>query len=88
MQSRWKDADARKAVGDLRAKAGVARTLALRTYTTRLLGRDPALVLHGGGNTSLKTEMADLAGETHEVLCVKGSGWDMGDDRAARLRRP
>ena len=35
-------------------------------------------MLHGGGNTSLKTEMEDLLGETHEVLCVKGSGWDMG----------
>ena len=35
-------------------------------------------MLHGGGNTSLKTQMEDVAGETHEVLCVKGSGWDMG----------
>ena len=53
--------------------------LALRTYTTRLLGRDPALVLHGGGNTSLKTRMTDLAGEMREVLCVKASGRDMAE---------
>ncbi len=77
MQSRWKDADARRAVSVYGA-LGAGERLALRTYTTRLLGRDPALVLHGGGNTSLKTEMQDLAGETHEVLCVKASGWDMG----------
>ncbi len=76
MDSRWNDADARKAVEGY-AKQGVSEALALRTYTTRLLGGDPMLVLHGGGNTSLKTRMADLLGEEHEVLCVKGSGWDM-----------
>ena len=77
MDSRWNDADARKAV-ETYARQGIGEALALRTYTTRLLGGDPMLVLHGGGNTSVKTEMADLLGETHEVLCVKGSGWDMG----------
>src|SRR6476620_2656810 len=76
MDSRWNDADARKAVEGY-AKKGVSEALALRTYTTRLLGGDPMLVLHGGGNTSLKTRMADLLGQEHEVLCVKGSGWDM-----------
>ncbi len=77
MQSRWTDADARKAIAGY-ARNGVSEDLALRTYTTRLLGSDPLLVLHGGGNTSVKTEMQDLLGETHQVLCVKGSGWDMG----------
>ncbi len=76
MQSRWNDADARAAV-DTYAKAGIGADVALRIYTTRLLGGDPLLVLHGGGNTSVKTRMTDLLGETHEVLCVKGSGWDM-----------
>jgi rhamnose utilization protein RhaD (predicted bifunctional aldolase and dehydrogenase)/NAD(P)-dependent dehydrogenase (short-subunit alcohol dehydrogenase family) len=84
MQSRWNDADARKAVAAY-ARQGVAEDLALRTYTTRLLGSDPLLVLHGGGNTSVKTRMADLLGETHEVLCVKGSGWDMGTIEPAGL---
>src|SRR5215470_17669289 len=84
MQSRWNDADAAKAVACY-AKVGVGKDLALRTYTTRLLGSDPLLVLHGGGNTSVKTSMADLLGETHEVLCVKGSGWDMGSIEPAGL---
>ena len=70
--------DARRAVERYGA-AGASEMLALRVYTTRLLGGDPLLVLHGGGNTSLKTEMADLAGELHEVLCIKGSGRDMAD---------
>ena len=77
MKSQWTDADAQKAVKEYGAK-GVSEDLALRTYTTRLLGRDPMLVLHGGGNTSVKTRMTDLVGEEHDVLCVKGSGWDMG----------
>src|SRR5512145_3206439 len=84
MQSRWSDADAARAV-ETYARAGIGRDLALRTYTTRLLGSDPLLVLHGGGNTSVKTEMADLLGATHEVLCVKGSGWDMGSIEPAGL---
>jgi rhamnose utilization protein RhaD (predicted bifunctional aldolase and dehydrogenase)/NAD(P)-dependent dehydrogenase (short-subunit alcohol dehydrogenase family) len=67
------------------AAAGVARDLALRVYTTRLLGRDPKLVLHGGGNTSLKTRQRDLLGEETDVLCVKGSGWDMARIEPAGL---
>jgi rhamnose utilization protein RhaD (predicted bifunctional aldolase and dehydrogenase)/NAD(P)-dependent dehydrogenase (short-subunit alcohol dehydrogenase family) len=84
MLSRWSDADARKAIAGY-AKIGVGEDLALRTYSTRLLGGDPLLVLHGGGNTSVKTRMRDLLGETHEVLCVKGSGWDMGAIEPAGL---
>jgi rhamnulose-1-phosphate aldolase/alcohol dehydrogenase len=52
--------------------------VALRTYTSRLIGREPSLVLHGGGNTSVKTSLPDrVTGEPIEVLCVKGSGWDL-----------
>src|SRR5689334_3403706 len=76
MQSRYVDRDAEVAV-DHYAQRGIARDLALRVYTTRLLGGDPALVLHGGGNTSLKTRMRDLAGDEFDVLCVKGTGSDM-----------
>ncbi len=76
MHSRWSDADAREVVETYGAM-GVNEELALCVYATRLLGSEPRLVLHGGGNTSLKTEMADLAGERHAVLCVKGSGRDM-----------
>src|SRR5262245_13724854 len=84
MLSRWRDAEAREAIEGY-AKIGVGEALALRTYTTRLLGGDPLLVLHGGGNTSVKTRLADLLGETHEVLCVKGSGWDMASIEPAGL---
>ena len=84
MQSRWADRDAQAAV-DLYAKAGIGRDLALRVYTTRLLGGDPKLVLHGGGNTSVKTTMPDLLGEEVEALCIKGSGADMADIEPAGL---
>jgi rhamnose utilization protein RhaD (predicted bifunctional aldolase and dehydrogenase)/NAD(P)-dependent dehydrogenase (short-subunit alcohol dehydrogenase family) len=77
MKSAWVERDAKQAV-DRYGKAGVTADLALRVYSTRLLGRDPRLVLHGGGNSSLKTKARDLAGEVVAVLRVKGSGWDMG----------
>jgi rhamnose utilization protein RhaD (predicted bifunctional aldolase and dehydrogenase)/NAD(P)-dependent dehydrogenase (short-subunit alcohol dehydrogenase family) len=51
--------------------------LALRTYTARLVGSEPSLVLHGGGNTSVKATATTLLGETIDVLHVKGSGWDL-----------
>ena len=57
----------------------------MRVYTTRLLGRDPKLVLHGGGNTSVKTTVADLLGEQVVALCVKGSGSDMAAIEPAGL---
>lgn len=76
MKSLWNDAEAEKMVADYGARS-VSRDIALRVYTTRLLGGDPRLVLHGGGNTSLKTRVTDLIGEEWDVLCVKGSGWDM-----------
>ncbi|MGA8388436.1 MAG: bifunctional aldolase/short-chain dehydrogenase [Pseudolabrys sp.] len=76
MRNLWSDRDARAAVKTYRAR-GANEDLALRTYTTRLLGGDPRLVQHGGGNTSVKTVMRDPAGEPAKVLCVKGSGWDM-----------
>ncbi|MBR1218878.1 bifunctional aldolase/short-chain dehydrogenase [Bradyrhizobium sp. U87765 SZCCT0131] len=77
MENLWRDSDA-EAMAAQYAKKGVSRDLALRVYTTRLLGGDPRLVLHGGGNTSLKTTVTDLVGDSWDVLCVKGSGWDMG----------
>jgi rhamnose utilization protein RhaD (predicted bifunctional aldolase and dehydrogenase)/NAD(P)-dependent dehydrogenase (short-subunit alcohol dehydrogenase family) len=73
---RWSEAAAREAV-DHYGALGVSEPLALRTYSARLLGADPELVLHGGGNTSVKTSVSGLLGEAIEVLCVKGSGWDL-----------
>ncbi len=78
MQSNWSDADAKDFVSRY-ATRGVNEDLALRTYTTRLLGSDPRLVLHGGGNTSVKTTVKDMLGEDVQVICIKGSGWDMGN---------
>jgi rhamnose utilization protein RhaD (predicted bifunctional aldolase and dehydrogenase)/NAD(P)-dependent dehydrogenase (short-subunit alcohol dehydrogenase family) len=82
MQSAWNDSDVGAAVA---CYQDLGRDLALRVYTTRLLGQDPRLVLHGGGNTSVKTRIADLNGDAVEVLCVKGSGWDMGSIEPAGL---
>jgi rhamnulose-1-phosphate aldolase/alcohol dehydrogenase len=82
MQSAWIDRDADTTVARY---ASLGRDVALRVYTTRLLGQDPRLVLHGGGNTSVKTRVADLNGDAVEVLCVKGSGWDMGSIEPAGL---
>jgi rhamnose utilization protein RhaD (predicted bifunctional aldolase and dehydrogenase)/NAD(P)-dependent dehydrogenase (short-subunit alcohol dehydrogenase family) len=77
MKSAWVERDAKAAV-DHYGQAGADTDLALRVYSTRLLGRDPKLVLHGGGNTSVKMTTRDLVGEQVAVLYIKGSGWDMG----------
>jgi len=84
MRSLWSNRDA-EAMVERYAADGVGRDLALRVYTSRLLGGDPSLVLHGGGNTSVKTTVNDLLGEPAEVLCVKGSGWDMAAIEPAGL---
>lgn len=67
MKSLWNQPEADRYQGDL----------AQRVYTSRLLGREPSLVLHGGGNTSVKIRETNLVGEEEEILYVKGSGWDL-----------
>ena len=52
-------------------------SLAMRVYSSRLLGAEPELVLHGGGNTSVKTTETNIFGEKEEIIYVKGSGWDL-----------
>jgi len=84
MKSGWVERDAQAAVAH-GAKSGIEHDLALRVYTTRLLGRDPKLVLHGGGNTSVKLRMRDLLGEEVEVLRVKATGADMAAIEPAGL---
>jgi rhamnose utilization protein RhaD (predicted bifunctional aldolase and dehydrogenase)/NAD(P)-dependent dehydrogenase (short-subunit alcohol dehydrogenase family) len=74
MRSLWEDSEAR-ACGD--------DPLDQRVYTSRLIGREPSLVLHGGGNTSLKTRATDILGDEHDAIYVKGSGWDL-----ASIERP
>ncbi len=67
MKNLWDPAEAAKCGSDLE----------LRVYTSRLLGRDETLVLHGGGNTSVKIRERNLVGDEEEILYVKGSGWDL-----------
>ena len=74
MHNRWSDEDAARAV----ARWGEwGDDLALRTYTSQLLGGDPSLVLHGGGNTSVKRTVSDRFGDDVEVIAVKASGFDL-----------
>jgi rhamnose utilization protein RhaD (predicted bifunctional aldolase and dehydrogenase)/NAD(P)-dependent dehydrogenase (short-subunit alcohol dehydrogenase family) len=74
MDNRWNASDAASYDGDL---------LGLRAYSSRLLGSDQDLVLHGGGNTSVKAQVPDIHGEPESVLYVKGSGWDLGSIQPA-----
>jgi rhamnose utilization protein RhaD (predicted bifunctional aldolase and dehydrogenase)/NAD(P)-dependent dehydrogenase (short-subunit alcohol dehydrogenase family) len=67
MKNLWNPAEANKCQSDLEQ----------RVYSSRLLGQDSTLVLHGGGNTSVKITERNLAGEEEEILYVKGSGWDL-----------
>jgi rhamnose utilization protein RhaD (predicted bifunctional aldolase and dehydrogenase)/NAD(P)-dependent dehydrogenase (short-subunit alcohol dehydrogenase family) len=67
MNSLWNETEAARCTSEL----------ALRVYTSRLLGRDPSLVLHGGGNTSVKVRERLVTGEEQDILYVKGSGWDL-----------
>jgi len=67
MKNLWSDAESDKFKDDI----------ALRVYTSRLLGQDPSLVLHGGGNTSVKITETNLLGSKEDILYVKGSGWDL-----------
>jgi rhamnose utilization protein RhaD (predicted bifunctional aldolase and dehydrogenase)/NAD(P)-dependent dehydrogenase (short-subunit alcohol dehydrogenase family) len=76
VKSLWSDAEVEALVVPYAAR-GVPREVALCLYGSRLLGGDKRLVLHGGGNTSVKTVLPDLFGEPAEVLCIKGSGRDL-----------
>ena len=73
MHSLWDDKEAAQCRSELE----------LRVYTSRLLGRDKTLVLHGGGNTSVKVVQKNLFGEDENVLYIKGSGWDLETMEAA-----
>ncbi len=74
MKNRWNDDEAARFAED---------PLQMRVYTSRLIGSDEDLVLHGGGNTSVKTTIENLFGEPEDVLYVKGSGWDLATIEAA-----
>ena len=84
MKNNWSNSDSKKYIRKYQ-NLGHSKDLALRVYTTRLLGRNSELVLHGGGNTSVKTSIKDIDGKKYDVLCVKGSGWDMAEIEPAGL---
>lgn len=67
MESRWNDSEAAK----------YSDPVELRAYSSRMLGADSDLVLHGGGNTSVKVERKNFFGEQETILYVKGSGYDL-----------
>jgi len=86
MQNCWSEQKAEQYISEYGTKWG--EDLALRTYLTLLLGADENLVLHGGGNTSVKTSRRNVLGETVPTLFVKASGLDMaslGPDGYAAL---
>ena len=68
MDNLWRDAE---------AKTFEHSDLSMRVYTSRLLGQSDDLVLHGGGNTSVKSTATNIFSEEEEILYVKGSGWDL-----------
>ncbi len=74
MENRWNDQEAQAAIGKY---SDVSEDIALRVYTSRLIGSNSALVIHGGGNTSVKSNIKNRVGEETRVLYVKGSGWDL-----------
>src|ERR1700734_2074964 len=74
MESRYDAEGAARMVHGLAARA--SEPLAMRTYSARLIGSDASLVLHGGGNTSVKATGTTLPGATIQVLQIKVSGWD------------
>jgi len=75
VRSRWSDREAAEFVGRYGAEWG--EELALRAFSSRLLGQETSLVLHGGGNTSLKSDYVTILGERPKALWVKGSGLDL-----------
>ena len=75
MENDWSAADAAHSVGQYAPQWG--EDLALRTYSSRLLGGAKELVLHGGGNTSVKGSWINILGETISAIYVKASGWNL-----------
>jgi len=77
MENRWSETEAAELVSKYSERWG--EDLALRTYAGRLLGAEKGLVLHGGGNVSVKAAVADLFGESFPAIFVKASGRDLAD---------
>ena len=80
----WDEAEILRRLADA-GPSQLDRDLVFRVYTSQLIGRQPELVMHGGGNTSCKSVTTDIHGNKIDVLCVKGSGWDLGTIEAPGL---
>ena len=78
MKSLWNNKIARQYISEYKKK-NINEDLALRIYTTHLLGKNPKLVLHGGGNSSVKSVGKNLYEKNVNLIYVKGSGWDMSN---------
>ena len=77
MKNKWNSIEEKKYIKKYKNNR-ISQDLALRIYTTHLLGREKTLVLHGGGNTSLKTTSKNIFNKKIDIMHIKGSGWDMG----------
>lgn len=82
MKNRYNDLEAQQFIANY---PDYPPEMGLRVYTSRLIGQEEDLVLHGGGNTSAKATITTLLGDKLEVIYVKGSGWDLGDIEPAGL---
>ena len=80
MQNLWSQADANQHIAQYDNS-----DIALCIYASKLLGKNPKLVMHGGGNTSVKTTHKTLFNESVDTVCVKGSGWDLASLEPAGL---
>ena len=77
MQNLWNDADLQCSIREQCSSTDMQPELAELVYASRLLGRESSLVMHGGGNTSVKCELVDLVGNRADVLLIKASGVDL-----------
>jgi len=77
MQNLWNDADFQRSLKEQCSSPEMQSKLAELVYASRLLGKESSLVMHGGGNTSVKCELVDMVGNRAEVLLIKGSGVDL-----------
>ena len=76
MTKKYNPAKAKKVIEKY---SNLDEAIAARIYTSQLIGTDTSLVLHGGGNTSVKIRQKNLLGEDEEILLVKGSGHDLAE---------
>ena len=75
MQNRWSDDKATQFIEKYGERWG--QDLAIGLYAAALIGSEDKLVLHGGGNSSVKTVHTNILGEQLDAIYVKASGYNM-----------